>query len=354
MASERSGEIAAQPVATFGELMVRLAPSEHRLLEQSSSLEFSFGGAEANVAVSLTRLGAEARFITRLPDNAIAEAGRRALERHRVDTSHLVVGGERMGLYWVESGFAQRPSRVTYDRAGSSMASIRPGDISWEEALAGCGWLHVSGITPGLSESAAAVTKEAVSAARDAHVTVSVDLNYRAQLWAWTNDRAMVMAELVENADVVFSNEEDLSLVFGIGSPASDQDLERPQLERYEAAIAEFQRRFPGVREVGLSIRGSVSASDNYWSAVLQAPSGFFSSRSYRIAPILDRVGTGDAFAAGAIYGLRSAEADPQDVVDFAAAAACLKHSIEGDFNLVDAAAVRRLVAGDGTGRIIR
>ncbi len=349
------GTTVAHPlVLTFGELLVRLATPDHQLLEQASTLGVSFGGAEANVAVSLARFGVPVRYVTRVPDNSITRAGRRLMEAFHVDTSHIVTGGDRVGLYFVEPGIAQRPSRVVYDRTGSGMALIQTGDVSWKAALEGCTWFHTSGITPALSESAAAATMEAVAAAQAGGLTVSIDLNYRAQLWQWSKTPGEIMAELVSHADIVFSNEEDMDKVFGIKVPRMGAQTEALEPQRYAPACAELQHRFPNLRAVAVTLRESVSASENYWSAVLATADGFHTSQRYRIAPILDRVGAGDAFAAAAIRQMLSGSANPQAILDFAVAASCLKHSICGDFNLVDADDVDQLAVGDGTGRIVR
>lgn len=341
-------------VVTFGELLLRLATPAHHLLEQASTLEVSFGGAEANVAVSLARFGVPVRYVTRVPDNLITRAGRRLMDGLRVDTSHIVTGGDRVGLHFVEPGIAQRPSRVVYDRTGSGMASIHTGDVSWTAALEGCAWFHTSGITPALSESAAAATIEAAVAAKASGLTVSIDLNYRAQLWQWSKTPGTVMADLVSHADVIFSNEEDLDKVFGIQVPRTGALTGELDPQRYARACAELQHRFPNLKAVAVTLREAVSASENYWSAVLATADGFHISQRYRIAPILDRVGAGDAFAAAAIRQMLSGSADPQAILDFAVAASCLKHSIRGDFNLVDVDDVDRLAGGDGTGRIVR
>jgi 2-dehydro-3-deoxygluconokinase len=347
-------EIDKPRVVTFGEFLVRLAAPNHLLLEQASTLEVSFGGAEANVAVSLARFGVPVRYVTRVPDTPITRTGRRLMQGFHVDTSHFIIGGDRVGLYFVEPGIAQRPSRVVYDRTGSGMASIQTGDILWRTALEGCTWFHTSGITPALSESASASTMEAVIAAQASGLTVSLDLNYRAQLWQWSKNPGKVMADLVSHADVVFSNEEDLDKVFGIRVPHTTAHAEALDSQAYAPACKEFLERFPNLREVAVTIRESESASENYWSAVLATREGFYCSQRYRIAPVLDRIGAGDAFAAASIRQMLSVSADPQAVVEFAAAASCLKHSIRGDFNLVGVADVARLAGGDGAGRIDR
>ncbi len=340
-------------VVTFGELLVRLAPPAPLRLEQAGALEVAFGGAEANVAVSLSRLGTRARFVSRLPDNPLAAAGLRTLRGLGVDIGAVLSGGQRVGLYFVEHGSAQRPSRVIYDRADSGMASIQPGMVPWGVVLGGWSWFHTSGITPALSRAACATTLEAVSAARGAGLRVSIDLNYRATLWGWGRSPAEVMAELVGLADVVFCNELDLRSVFSIPVPHPDStDAADPSA--YEPACRELQRRFPNVEIVAMTLRSSLSASHNRWTGVMVDRSRLLQTRRYDITPIADRVGTGDAFAAGAIDRMMRDSGDLQGALNFAVAASCLKHSVAGDFNLTSPDEVCRLVAGEATGRIVR
>jgi len=341
-------------VATFGELMGRLATPEHLRLEQATALELTFAGAEANVAVSLAMFGIKTRFITRLPDNALTTSALRALRGLGVDTTFVVQGGDRIGLYFVEPGIAQRPSQVLYDRAGSAFATIEPGTVPWAEALEGCRWLHTSGISPAVSRSAAEVTAEAVRAAKATRLQVSVDLNHRAKLWRWGRSAGEVMAELVAQADVVFCNETDMEAVFGIPVPSATTGDAAVDPSAYQSACANLMGRFPNLDVVAVTIRGAVSASDNLWTAVIATPNKFYTSATFRVTPILDRVGSGDAFAGAAISRLLRDPEDVQQALDFAVAASCLKHSVQGDFNRVSEAEVLRLTGGDATGRIVR
>ncbi len=341
-------------VATFGELLVRLATTDHLRLDQATSLEVTFAGAEANVAVSLANFGVPARFISRLPDNSLGTAALRSLRGFGVDTAHVVRGGDRMGLYFVELGIAQRPSQVLYDRQQSGFAGMTPGMVPWPNALEECSWLHTSGISPAVSRSAADVTAEAVAAAKHAGLRVSIDLNHRAKLWHWGRSASDVMAELVAQADVVFCNETDPETVFGIPVPAPTTGNASVDPSAYEPACAMLRERFPNVQLVAMTLRGAVSASENLWTAVMAAEDHFYTTTRFRITPILDRVGSGDAFAGAAISRLVHHPGEYQEALDFAVGASCLKHSVQGDFNRVTASEVNRLSAGDATGRILR
>jgi len=341
-------------VATFGEILVRLATPHHLRLEQAHQFEVSFAGSEANVAVSLAQFSVPARFISRLPDNPLATAALRVVRGLGVDTTRVVRGGDRIGVYFVEAGIAQRPSQVLYDRDGSAFATIAPGMVNWADALDGCSWFHTSGISPAVSQSAAAVTEEAVAAAKAAGLSVSIDLNHRAKLWQWGRSAEAVMTGLVSMADVVFCNETDLEAVFGIPVPAATTGNAEVSPTAYEPACRALQERFPNVRVVAVTLRGALSASENLWSAVLATEDAFFTTARFRITPILDRVGTGDAFAGAAISQLVDKPQRYQEALDFAVAASCLSHSVQGDFNRVSKAEVLRLVKGDTTGRILR
>ena len=341
-------------VATFGELMVRLATPAHLRLAQATSLDVTFAGAEANVAVSLAAFGVPARFVSRLPDNPLGTAALGVLRSLGVDTSYIIRGGDRIGLYFVEPGIAQRASQVLYDRAGSAFAAITPGTVPWGEVLEGCRWLHTSGISPAVSRSAAAVTAEAVAAAKKAGLMVSIDLNHRAKLWDWGRSAGDVMAELVAQADVVFCNETDLETVFGIPVPPATTGNAEVGPSSYEPAFKSLHDRFHNVAVAAMSLRGAVSASENLWTGVLSTSSGFYTTTRYRISPILDRVGSGDAFAGAAISQLVQHPAAFQQALDFAVGASCLKHSVQGDFNRVSTGEVLRLIGGDATGRIVR
>lgn len=341
-------------VVTFGELLLRLSPAGCLRLEQAHALDVSFGGGEANVAVSLARFGLSVGFVTRLPDNDLGHAGARYLRRLDVDTSHVVYGGGRQGIYFLEAGSAQRPSNVIYDREGSALATISAGEVDWASALGAADWFHVTGITPAVSEGAARAAVEAATAARAAKATVSVDLNYRAKLWRWAGRPAEVMRDLVNHADVIVGNEEDAERIFGIRAGDTEVRAGRIDVEAYDGVCRELARRFPRVRTIAFTIRGSVSASENTWSGVLWDGERLHQGPTYRIVPIVDRVGAGDAFAAALIYALIERPDDAPGVLAFAVAASCLKHTIVGDFNLVNAHEVRRLVAGDGSGRVVR
>lgn len=338
-------------VITFGELMLRLATPGFQRFVQSSTLEATFGGGEANVAVSLANFGLDARFVTVLPKHEIGDAAVNALRRYGVGTQHIVRGGERIGVYFLESGASQRPSKVIYDRAGASIAGVKPGMIPWKEILNGARWFHVTGITPALSPTAADATVEAVQAARAAGATVSCDLNYRKKLW--TRERAgEVMAKVCAHVDVLIANEEDAEMVFGIKAEGSDVHAGKVEAEKYRSVADQLMKRFPTLKLAAITLRESLSASDNNWSAVAWDGKRFTESRRYAIR-IVDRVGGGDSFGAGLIYGLIN-EMPTQAALDFAVAASCLKHTIPGDFNHVSVAEVEELLKGGGSGRVQR
>ena len=272
-----------------------------------------------------------------------------------MDTDYIARGGNRIGLYFVEPGIAQRgASQVLVDRDGSAFAEMRPGMVSWRQALEGCRWLHTTGVSPAVSQSAVAVTCEAVTAAKHLGLRVPLDLNHRAKLWQWGRCAGDVMAELVAQADVVFCNETDLEAVFGISVPTATTSNADIDPGVYEPACANLLAQFPNVELVAMSLRGALSASENLWTGVFATTEGFHTTTRFRISPILDRVGSGDAFAGAAISQLVQHPASLQDALDFAVAASCLKHSIQGDFNRVSAAEVLRLTGGDATGRIVR
>jgi 2-dehydro-3-deoxygluconokinase len=341
-------------VVTFGEIMLRLSPPASGRLEQARLFDATFGGGEANVAVSLARFGLDAAFVTRLPANEIGSMAVAALRAADVDTSQIVRGGSRCGIYFLEQGSAQRPSKVVYDRAGSAMTEITTGMVPWAEVLAGASWFHTTGITPALSAGAAAAAIEAASAAKSAGVSVSIDLNYRGKLWNWGEAPEAVMTRLLAHADVAIGNEEDAECVFGMHADGVDVAAGRVSAGAYADVARQLVARFPNLRIVAFTVRGSISASENSWTGVLWQDGTLYETRSYRIAPIIDRVGAGDAFAAGIIRGLHCNPEDPQTVLDFAVAAGCLKHTYAGDFNLATTEEVERLAAGDGSGRVQR
>ncbi len=339
-------------VVTLGEIMLRLRSPGHERLFQSNLLEATFGGGEANVAVSLAQWGVAARFVTALPEGPLGDAALGQLRALGVDVGGVIRRPGRLGIYFLEVGAAQRPSSVVYDRDGSALALAGPAEFDWPAILAGASWFHVSGITPALSASAAEVALTGITAARAAGLGTSVDLNYRAKLWQYGKTAPQVMRTLVEHADIVIGNEEDCQKALGIEATV---DVTAGQLD--QAAYARLTGRvldaFPSLSAVAITLRESRGADVNGWSACLRDGEGFHVGAAYDILDIVDRVGSGDAFAAGLIYGrLRGLTA--ADGLDFAIAAGCLKHSIPGDLNRVTLAEVQRLVAGDASGRVSR
>jgi 2-dehydro-3-deoxygluconokinase len=340
-------------VVTFGEIMMRLTPPGLQRFGQARSFEAIYGGGEANVAVSLANFGVPVDYVTRLPANDLGEACIQFLRQYGVGTRKIVRGGERLGIYFLEMGAAQRGSKVVYDRAHSAVATIEPGMIDWHTVFADVDWFHWTGITPAISAGAAATCSEAVQVAKELGLTVSCDLNYRSKLWKWGKPAGEVMPELVQFCDVAVGNEEDADKVFAIKAPEVDVLAGRVQADRYHHVCEELASRFPRLKTIGITLRGSISASHNTWSGVLWDGGGFHTGPTFDITSIVDRVGGGDAFAAGLIYGLRSYE-DKQVALDFAVAASCLKHSIIGDFNLVTVTEVEKLMRGDASGRVSR
>jgi 2-dehydro-3-deoxygluconokinase len=337
-------------VITFGEVMLRLATPAYLRLSQAHTLEMTFGGGEANVAVSLALLGEEAGFVTRLPKNDVAEACIHRLRGFGVDTRAILRGGDRIGIYFLESGASQRASTVTYDRAHSAISEIDPAELKWETLLAGADWFHFTGITPALSAAAAQATLEGARAAKKLGLTVSCDLNYRKKLW--TSEKAgQVMSGIMEHVDICIANEEDAEKVFGIKATGAEITEGKIDHDRYVEVAKKLTERF-NFKGVAITLRESFSASRNGWSALYFTEGEDHFSRRYDVQ-IVDRVGGGDSFAAGLIYALGNKKS-PQDAIEFAAAASCLKHSISGDFNLVKLSEVEALLAGDGSGRVQR
>lgn len=333
--------------------MLRLAPPGFERLLQSPSLVATFGGGEANVAVALAQFATPSRFITVLPEaNPIADAVVSELRRFGVDTTQTVRAPGRMGIYFLEAGANQRGSRVFYDREYSAIALSKPGIIDWKRALSGATWFHISGITPAISASAAELSLEALRAARSMGIEISCDLNYRKNLWKWGKSASEVMPELLQLVDICIANEEDCQKAINIHV---DIDVESGSLERekYSELAARVLATFPNLKMVGITLRESKSASHNAWSACLQTGEEFLLSRRYEITHIVDRVGAGDSFAAGLIYGLARRD-PPAEALEFAVAASCLKHSLPGDFNRFSADEVRALMKGSGSGRVER
>ncbi len=344
-------------VITLGEIMLRLKPPSFERFFQSPNLEATFGGGEGNVAVSLANFGLDVAFVTALPDNPLAEACIRFLRSYRVDTSLIQRSGERLGIYFLEAGANQRPSNVVYDRANSAIATASPDSFDWDAVFAGAGWFHITGITPALSETAATLSLAAAQAAQARGVTVSCDYNFRKKLWNYGKSAPEVMRELVKHVDVGIANEEDCQRSLGVSVTEGEweQSVSSGELDtaRYEALAKKMFETFPNLKYQTITLRESYSASHNGWSACLYNGSDFFLSHRYDITDIVDRVGGGDSFAAGLIYGLYTGMAD-EDALNFAVAASCLKHSISGDANLTTLAEVKRLMGGDASGRVQR
>jgi 2-dehydro-3-deoxygluconokinase len=336
----------------FGEIMLRLSPPGFERFFQSPVLQATFGGGEANVAVSLAHFGCESWYVTRVPANPIGEAAVRALRAEGVRVDHVLRGGSRLGIYFAEAGASQRPSTVVYDRARSAFSEIEPGTVPWPEIFRGAAWFHWTGITPALGPPAAAVTREAIEAARRAGATVSVDLNYRRKLWS-EREAQQTMRPLMPLVDLIIANEEDLQAVLGVEVPRANVAGASLDVEGYRTAAARVAAEF-GVRQVAVTLRESLSASDNAWSAVLldAAAGTFHRSQRYEIR-LVDRIGGGDSFAAGLVYGLLAGR-DSGAALRFAVAASALKQTIPGDFNRVSVNEVDRLVAGDASGRVQR
>ena len=337
---------------TLGEIMLRLKPPGHERILQSPTFEASFGGGEANVAVSLANFGLDTAFVTAVPNNPLGEAAMAELRRFGVDVSHVVRQGERLGIYFLEAGANQRPSNVVYDRSGAAIAEATVEDFDWDAIFANAEWFHITGITPALSQSAATLSLEACRQAKSRGATVSCDLNYRAKLWRYGRSAPEVMSELVRSIDVAIANEEDCQKSLGI---ELDVDVTHGKLDpkRYEALTATVMQQYPNLSKLAITLRESSSADRNAWAACLRTKENFILSTNYAIDDIVDRVGGGDSFAAGLIYGLTTYD-DAVDALAFATAASCLKHSIAGDFNRVSASEVEQLMAGDRSGRVQR
>jgi 2-dehydro-3-deoxygluconokinase len=337
-------------VVTFGEVMLRLSPPGYLRLTQTDTLEMTFGGAEVNVAVSLAQFGMDAAFVTRLPKNDMAQAFLNQVRGLGVDTRYILRGGERIGVYFVEKGASQRASTVLYDRAHSAIAEIDPAELDWDAIFEGASAFHFTGITPALSEGAARAALEGARKAEAKGLLVSCDLNYRKKLWS-RETAGRVMGEIMPHVDLCIANEEDAETVFGISAEGADLTGGKIEHGRYEEVAKKLVDRF-GFKGVAVTLRESFSASRNGWSGMLYWEGKPYFSRRYEI-DIVDRVGAGDSFGAGLIYALVSGRG-PQEAVEFAAAASCLKHSIPGDFNYVKLSEVETLLGGDGSGRVQR
>jgi 2-dehydro-3-deoxygluconokinase len=341
-------------VVTFGEVMLRLATPGFERFGQSNTLEATFGGGEANVAVSLANFGIDAAFVTRLPENDIAEACIRELRGLGVDTSSIVRGGDRMGIYFLEAGAVSRASKVIYDRGHSAISDIRPGMIDWKKVFKDAGWFHWTGITPAISQGAADACREAIEIANGMGITVSADLNYRKNLWKYGKKASEVMPSLVGGCDIILGNEEDAAMALNIHPDGVDVTKGHVEADAYLSVSRKIMEMVPGCRKVITTLRGSVSASHNSWSGVLYDGKNLFKAPTYQITHIVDRVGGGDSFMGGLIYGLLTYPEDDQKALNFAVAASCLKHTIVGDYNRVSVQEVEKLMGGDASGRVSR
>ncbi|MDR2938306.1 MAG: sugar kinase [Prevotellaceae bacterium] len=346
----------SKKVVTFGEIMLRLATPGYLRFSQSNELTATFGGGEANVAVSLANYGLNAEFVTRVPKNDIADACLKSLHKYSVNTNNVIFGGERLGIYFLETGAVARPSKVVYDRAHSSIADIKPGMINWEEVLKGADWFHWTGITPALSQGAADACLEAIKVANKLGVPVSTDLNFRKNLWKYGKTASEVMPALVEGCDVILGNEEDAETVFGIKPEGFDVTKTGGHVDakEFQSVCEQLMKKFPRAKKVIITLRGSINANHNTWAGVLFDGKKLFQSPNYDITHIVDRVGGGDSFMGGLIYGLLTYTGDDQKALNFAVAASCLKHTIYGDFNLATVSEVENLMKGDGSGRVSR
>ena len=341
-------------IVTFGEIMLRLAAPNHLRFSQSTYLESTFGGGEANVAVSLANYGLRAEFVSRIPDNDIGKCALATLRKHQVSTENMLIGGERLGIYFLETGAVARASKVVYDRAGSSIATIQPGMVDWDKVFADTQWFHWTGITPALSESTARVCLEAIKAANAKGITVSTDLNFRKNLWKYGKKASDIMPELVAGCDIILGNEEDAEKVFGIHPEGVHVSSGHVEAAAYESVCKQLSAKFPRAKKIVVTLRGSISADHNTWSGTLYDGTKMYFAPSYNITHIVDRVGGGDSFMGGLIYGLITFPDDNQQALNFAVAASCLKHTIHGDFNLATVDEVQALMKGDGSGRVQR
>ena len=342
-------------VVTFGEIMLRLATPQYLRFSQADSFSATFGGGEANVAVSLANYGVEVDFVTRLPQNDIAASCVAELRKRNVGVGNIVYGGERLGFYFLETAAVARPSKVVYDRAHSSISTIESGMIDWDKVFEGADWFHWTGITPAISASAAAVCLEACQAANKRGMTVSCDLNFRKNLWKYGKSASEIMPALVECCDIILGNEEDAEKVFGIKPEGFDVTATEGKVDSaaFRSVCEQLMARFPRAKKVIITLRGSINANHNTGGGVLFDGETLYLSPRYDITHIVDRVGGGDSFMGGLIYGLREYK-DDQRALDFAVAASCLKHTIYGDFNLVTVSEVENLMKGDGSGRVSR
>lgn len=341
-------------VVTFGEIMLRLTPPGLRRFSQANSFDVIYGGGESNVAVTLANYGVPSTFVTRLPNNDIGQCALMELRKRGVDTSQIVRGGERLGIYFLEIGAVSRGSKVIYDRAHSAMSTIEAGMVDWEEVFKDAGWFHWTGITPAISQGAADACLEAIQVANKMGVTVSTDLNYRKKLWKYGKEPGEVMPDLVAGCDIILGNEEDAEKHFGLHPEGADVTSGHVDAKSYLSVLQQLMKMFPRAKKVITTLRGSISASHNTWSGVLYDGKTLYEAPQYDITHIVDRVGGGDSFMGGLIYGLLKYPEDDQTALNYAVAASCLKHTIYGDANLVTIDEVEKLMSGDASGRVSR
>ncbi|MDC3399926.1 sugar kinase [Schleiferiaceae bacterium] len=343
-------------VVTFGEIMLRLAPPGFLRFSQTNSLDVVYGGGESNVAVSLANYGVPVEFVTRLPNNDIGHCAHMEMRKRGVGTTHVNWGGDRLGIYFLETGAVSRGSKVVYDRAHSAMSDITAGMIDWDSVFDGVEWFHWTGITPAISQGAADACLEAVKAASAKGITISTDLNYRKKLWNYGGDRESIMTELTSYCDIILGNEEDAEMHFGIKPEGLDITTQGHEVkaEAFLSVCKQMMSKFPRAKKVITTLRGSISASHNTWAGVMYDGNTMFESPQYQITDIVDRVGGGDSFMGGLIYGLLKYPENDQNALNFAVAASCLKHTIKGDANLVTLDEVEKLMSGDASGRVAR
>lgn len=336
--------------------MLRLSPPGFLRFSQTNSFDVNYGGGESNVAVSLANYGIPVEFVTRLPESELGQCAIMEMRKRGVGTSHISFGGDRLGVYFLETGAVNRGSNVLYDRANSALAEIKSGMIDWDKVFDGVSWFHWTGITPAISKSAAIVCLEAVKIASDRGITISTDLNYRSKLWQYEGNRQEIMTELTSYCDIIFGNEEDTEMHFDIKPEGIDVTTQGHQVkpEVFLSVCKQMMKKFPRAKKIIISLRGSISASYNTWAGILYDGKNMYESKQYQITNIVDRVGGGDSFMAGLIYALLNYPNEDQRALDFSVAASCLKHTIKGDVNLVTVQEIEKLMGGDVSGRVNR
>ena len=343
-------------IVTFGEIMLRLAPPGFLRFSQTNSFDIIYGGGESNVAVSLANYGLPVDFVTRLPKNDLGKCAMMELRKRGVNTDNIIWGGERLGIYFLETGAVARGSKVVYDRAHSAMSQIERGMVDWQRVFQDAQWFHWTGITPAISQGAADACLEAVEAASSMGITISTDLNYRKKLWRYGGDREAIMTQLTEKCDIILGNEEDAEMHFGIKPESLDVTKQGDEVkaEAFRSVCEQMMKKFPRAKRVITTLRGSISASHNTWAGVMFDGENLLETSTYQITDIVDRVGGGDSFMGGLIYGMITYPGDDQKALDFAVAASCLKHTIKGDANQVTVDEVEKLMSGDASGRVAR